>query len=184
MDAHRAARELRSRAQHLLEEAAALRDDHDDDSGDEGERDEQPRRKDEAAVGNREHQQSDEEAEETAPRQRRQLDDEEERQQQRERRLPAVPALETQVHGKEDEERDDQNDAEMVRIEHERVRAIDVRAADGPVDVDPTAHLPGDRRQHELVEVAPGRLRVGELDAGRRRQLTAIPATNQPSTRQ
>ena len=106
-------------------------------------------------------------AEQPAARERRQLDDEQEGERDCERRLPAVAALEAEVHRREREQRDDEHHAEVVGIAGDRVRPVDVRALDRAVDVD-VARAAGDRRQDRLVEARP-RPREHELQEPVRR---------------
>ena len=99
----------------------------------------------------------------TSPlRDSRELDDEQERKQRRERQLEAVSALEPQVDGRQDEQRNDEHDREVVRIARERVGAKDVFARDCAVDVD-RARPARKRRQDGAVEVV-AELGRGELD--------------------
>ena len=65
-----------------------------------------------------------------------------------------VAGLEPQVERRQDEQRDDQHDPEVVRIARERVRPVDVRAVDRAVDVD-LARAAGERREDDRVEVRP-----------------------------
>ena len=105
------------------------------------------------AVRQHEHERAAREAEERAPRERRELHDEEERQTDREGRLQPVPGFETEVERRQDEERDDELDPEMVRVAGERVRAEDLlRPADRAEDVDPGLAR-RDRLDEQLVEV-------------------------------
>ena len=73
-----------------------------------------------------------------------------------------MPSLEPQVERRQDEERHDQHDPEMVRVAGHRVRPVDAGAVDRAVDVDLT-RTARDRRQHAGVEVAAA-ARVEELE--------------------
>ena len=124
-----------------------------DDETDGRERDEERRPAQVAAVRQREHERAAPEAEERAARERRELDHEQECERDGEGRLQPMPGLEPEVQRRQHEQRDDELDAEVVRIAGERVRAEHLlRPADGSEDVDPG--LPRrDGLDEELVEV-------------------------------
>ena len=92
------------------------------------------------------------------------------------------PRLEPQVERRQDEQRDDQHDPEVVRVAGHRVRPVDVGAVDRAVDVD-LARAAGDRREHATRR---GCRRAARRAAAARRRaaLTTMPALNQPSVRQ
>ena len=75
-----------------------------------------------------------------------------------------MPTLEPQVDRKQNEQRDDQHDPEMIGIERQRVGAIDRRAVDRAVDVDAAALVGADRGEHRLVQVAAGAFCDGKLE--------------------
>src|SRR5581483_9898727 len=116
-------------------------------------RNEELRRDEVAPVGHREHERSDAEPEEPATGQRRSLDDEQEADRRREPLAHAMAALQPQVQRRQDEQRHDQHDPEVVRVARHRVRAEDARAVDRAVDVD-LARTAGDRREERRVQVA------------------------------
>ena len=181
---------VRARAQHRLEEVETHYDHGATTAPTAASGHEERRTAEMPAVREHEHEGAAREPEERAPRERRELDDEQERESDGERRLQPVPALEAQVHRRQDEERDHELDAEMVRVAGERVHAEDLlRAADGAEDVDPG--LPRrDRLDEDLVEVRAG-LGEHELDdavdgvqrdaAAERRQRVPVEARRPPA---
>ena len=78
------------------------------------------------------------------------------REHEGERYPQPVSSLEPQVDGEQDEQRHDQHDAQVIRVERERVRPVHVLAADGAVDVDPATLVRADGAEHRLVEVSAG----------------------------
>ena len=142
-------------AEHDLEVVQPRRDHRGQHERDACERQQQLAGQQPSPIRDAEDERADAEPEQAAARERRQLDEEEEGEDERERQAQPVPRLEPQVKRREDEQRDDEHDPEVVRVAGERVRAVDVGAGNRAVDVD-RARAAGDGREQPLVEIAPG----------------------------
>src|SRR5215210_5071190 len=144
-----------------LEEIHAPRDDHGDRQCERAERDEYRGRDEPPPVREEQDEHADEKAEQSAPRERRQLHEQQKGEQQRQEDAVAMASLEAEVEGGQEEERDEQDDAEVVGVVRKRVRPVDVGALDGAVEVD-RSRVAEQRAEDGLVEV-PAALREGEL---------------------
>src|SRR5205814_8381564 len=131
----------------------------------------------ETPVDDAEHDRPDAQPEEAAARQRRELDDQQEAEQDRERQLQPMPALESQVDRREEEQRYDEHHAEVVRVARQPVDAIAVRLPDGAPDVDRRGSA-GDRVEDDGIEVVSSGLReeLDQPDRGVRRERSREPA--------
>ena len=107
-------------------------------------------------VRDEQHREARHEPEQPAAREGRELHHEEKREQQHQTVAPSIAAVEPQVHGEQNEQRDRQLDRQVVRVAGERVRPVDALTLDGAVDVD-LARAAGERRQDGRIEVAAGR---------------------------
>ena len=107
------------------------------------------------AVRDQQDETADREPQDPAARERRQLGHEQEPEQERERHAQPVTPLEPEVDRREDQDREDELDPEVVRVAGERVRPVDARAVHGTVDVD-LARPARERLEHDGVEVVAG----------------------------
>ena len=158
--------QARPRAQEPGDDRRVLEGDEDEDPGESADGDEQAPRDHQAPVRDREHEQPDDQPEGAAAREGHQLAQRQHPEGDHQRQTHRVAALEPQVEGQEDQDRDDQRDAEVVDVEHEPVRPVDVHPGHDAEAEDPLARVPGDRPENERVEEATAAHRVEELEHG------------------
>ena len=143
-----------ARVQHHVEEVPPPVDHRRDRDQDEAERQQREPREEQVPVRDEQHERADDQAQGARAGKRRELHEQTKGDQHGEPAPPRVRPLEPQVERRQDQERHQERDPEVVRVAGQRVRPVDVRAVDRAVDVD-LARAVRQRLQEERVEVVP-----------------------------